>query len=115
MNLLNSSSWVTEFKEHEGRIYSQNGEDGVLLWIFANIGVFNHPPRFVEFGVGDALICNTRFLRQHLGWKGLMMDGSSENLDINLRKEIISETVINDLFAKYHTPSIIDLLSIDVE
>ena len=35
--------------------------------------------------------CNTRFLRQHLGWQGLMMDNSNQNLTINLHRENISE------------------------
>jgi hypothetical protein len=111
----NYSSWVTEFRERECRIYSQNGEDGILLWLFANIGTINHPPRFVEFGVENGIQCNTRFLRHHLGWQGLMMDGSHQNLTINLHRESISAGNINDLLAKYQTPTLIDLLSIDVE
>jgi len=111
----NYSSWVTQFKEHECKIFSQNGEDGILLWLFANIGTINHPPRFVEFGVENGAQCNTRFLRQHLGWQGLMMDGSNQNLAINLQQEMISPENINDLLAKYQTPSLLDLLSIDVE
>jgi hypothetical protein len=108
-------SWVTEFKERECRIYSQNGEDGVLLWIFANIGTVNHPPHFVEFGTESGSQCNTRFLRQHLGWQGLLMDGSHQDASINLHREIITAANINDLFTKYQVPKIVDLLSIDVE
>jgi hypothetical protein len=97
------------------KISSQNGEDGVLLWLFANIGTINCPPRFVEFGVEGGTECITAFLRKHLGWQGLMMDGSNENLNINLRREIITAENINDLLMKYQTPSLLDLLSIDVE
>lgn len=115
-NSANSlSSWITEFREHEIKISSQNGEDGVLLWIFANIGTVNIPPRFVEFGVENGGECNTRFLRHHLGWQGLMMDGSNENPSINLRRERINASNINDLLTKYQTPPVLDLLSIDVE
>ena len=113
--LSNSSSWIIQFRQHERKIYSQNGEDGVLLWLFTHIGIRHYPPYFVEFGVENGLQCNTRFLRQHLDWKGLMMDGSNQNLDTNLHKEIISEKNINDLLTKYQTPSFFDLLSIDVE
>jgi hypothetical protein len=111
----NYSSWITGFREREYSIYSQNGEDGVLLWLFANIGTINRPPLFVEFGVENGVQCNTRFLRQHLGWQGLMMDGSNENLTINLRREKILVGNINGLLAKYQTPPLLDLLSIDVE
>jgi hypothetical protein len=104
-----------EFKSHERKISSQNGEDGILLWIFANIATVNRPPRYVEFGVENGQQCNTRFLREQLGWRGLMMDGGNENPNISLHREIITSRNINDLLAKYDTPSIIDLLSIDVE
>lgn len=114
-SLDDRSSWVTEFREHEFKGYSQNGEDGVLLWVFANIGTINHPPYFVEFGVEGGHQCNTRFLRRHLGWQGLMMDGDYQDSAINLHKEFVTADNINDLLAKYQTPSIIDLLSIDVE
>ncbi|CAF2148687.1 unnamed protein product [Rotaria magnacalcarata] len=110
-----SSNWVTQFQQHEYRIFSQNGEDGILLWIFANIGTLHQPPRFVEFGVQNGKQCNTRFLREHLGWQGLMMDVNNVNLTINLRREMISPKNINDLLAKYDTPSTIDLLSIDID
>ncbi|CAF1490095.1 unnamed protein product [Adineta steineri] len=111
----NHSNWLEQIKQHELRIYSQNGEDGVLLWIFTNIGTINKPPRFVEFGTEKGLECNTRFLRQQLGWQGLMMDGTGDNPEINLHKENITIKNINDLLAKYQTPSLIDLLSIDID
>jgi hypothetical protein len=109
------SSWLRKIHQQEFKIYSQNGEDGVLLWIFANIGTINHPPYFVEFGTENGDECNTRFLRQQLGWQGLMMDGNHEIPYINLHKENITSKNINDLLTKHQTPSLIDLLSIDVE
>ncbi|CAF3921724.1 unnamed protein product, partial [Adineta steineri] len=72
------SNWVQQIKNQELHIHTQNGEDGVLLWIFANIGTINKPPRFVEFGTQEGQQCNTRFLRQQLGWQGLMMDGGHD-------------------------------------
>jgi hypothetical protein len=123
-NTTNSSSenifpvdrtWVKQLSDRELKVYSQNGEDGVLLWIFANIGTANHPPRFVEFGTESGIQCNTRFLRHHVGWQGLMMDGGNDIPAINLHKEMISAKNINDLLAKYQTPVLLDILSIDVE
>jgi hypothetical protein len=110
-----NNTWLREFKEHELHIYSQNGEDGILLWIFANIGTVNKPPFYVEFGAGDGGECNTHFLRDHLGWRGLMMDNSNENHNLNLHREMINASNINELLEKYHTPSTLDLLSIDVD
>ena len=57
---------------HEKKIYSQNGEDGILEFIFSKIGTTN---KFsVEFGVGNGFECNTVYLLEKKDWKGLMMD-----------------------------------------
>ena len=54
------------------KIYSQNGEDGILDFIFSKIGTTN---KFsVEFGVGNGFECNTVYLLEKKGWSGLMMD-----------------------------------------
>lgn len=57
---------------HENKIYSQNGEDGIIKFIFSQIGTTNK--FFVEFGVGNGFECNTVCLLEKKGWKGLMMD-----------------------------------------
>lgn len=97
----------------EKKIFSQNGEDGVIEKIFSTIGVTNQ--FYVEFGVENGKECNTRYLREVCGWSGLMMDGSNENASINLHKEYITAENINELFAKYNVPFDFDLLSIDID
>ena len=42
---------LNEINQHEFKLHSQNGEDGILLHIFSKIGVKNNT--FVELGVGD--------------------------------------------------------------
>lgn len=62
---------------HEKKIYSQNGEDGIIEYVFSKIGTSN---KFsVEFGVGNGFECNTVYLLEKLGWKGLMMDYGSDS------------------------------------
>lgn len=64
---------------HEQKIYSQNGEDGILEYIFSVIGTTNQFS--VEFGVGNGFECNTVYLLEKKGWKGLMMDyGADQNI-----------------------------------
>ncbi len=67
---------------HEKKIYSQNGEDGIIEFIFSVIGVTN---KFsVEFGVGDGFECNTIYLLEKKKWKGLMMDyGAEQQIHLN--------------------------------
>ena len=55
------SRWIKDIKRNEKQVYSQNGEDGVLEYIFQNIGTSNKI--YVEFGTEDAQECNTRYLR----------------------------------------------------
>lgn len=60
-----------DLAHHERKVYSQNGEDGVLEAIFAAIGVTNR--FFVEFGCEDATECNTAFLLEQ-GWQGQLSE-----------------------------------------
>ena len=63
---------IFDINLHEKKIYSQNGEDGILEFIFSKIGTTN---KFsVEFGVGNGFECNTVYLLEKKGWTGLMMD-----------------------------------------
>jgi len=70
---------IFDINLHEEKIYSQNGEDGILEFIFSKIGTTN---KFsVEFGVGNGFECNTVYLLEKKGWTGLMMDyGADQNI-----------------------------------
>ena len=118
---------LLHLQQSEWGKWSQNGEDGLLLWIFSELGMLEYtiggmgqseprvPRFFVEFGVEDGYECNTRFLREEFGWKGLLMDGSHTNASLNLRQEFITAEDINTLFDTYHVPTSIDFLSIDID
>jgi hypothetical protein len=97
---------------YEKKYFSQNGEDGIINKIFETINTTNK--YYVEFGVEDGSECNTKYLRS-IGWSGLMMDGSNENLEIGLHKEYITYDNIISLFNKYNVPKYFDLLSIDID
>ena len=104
---------LTNLQQFEEKIYSQNGEDGILIRLLLLIGSkFNS---YVEFGVEHGAECNSRILREYFGFQGLMMDGDNENDAINLRKEFITETNVLDLFAKYNVSLSFDVLSLDVD
>lgn len=60
----------------EFRCHSQNGEDGILLYIFALIGTTNR--RVVEICAGDGIQCNAANLLVNHGWTGLLLDGDAE-------------------------------------
>jgi len=65
------------FKDVGFRAYSQNEEDGILLFIFSLIGTTNK--RCVEISAEDGIECNTANLILNHGWIGLLCDGSKKN------------------------------------
>jgi hypothetical protein len=69
-NKMNSE--IFDINLHEKKIYSQNGEDGILEYNFSKIGTTNKIS--VEIGVGNGNECNTVNLLEKKGWTGLMMD-----------------------------------------
>ena len=60
------------------RAYSQFGEDGVIQWLIARIPIASR--NFVEFGVEDYRESNTRFLLEHDGWSGLILDAGTAHI-----------------------------------
>jgi hypothetical protein len=61
------------------KVYSQNGEDGIISEIFRRIGATNKT--FVEFGVYDGLESNCHYLLLN-GWRGLWIDGNKKALKV---------------------------------
>jgi len=104
----------SDLQASEKRVYSQNGEDGVIEALFAELGTTNK--YYVEFGSGGGDECNTAWLREQ-GWTGLLMDGmgDSHQRRNDVRQEFITAENINDLFRKYGVPGQYDLLSIDID
>lgn len=112
-------------QQYEYSLLSQNGEDGILRFLFSEIGFGSR--YFVEFGFG-AHQCNSLRLILHENFKGLLMDGSSENCEFFriaaakrgisgveafctfLTRENLEQTI-----AEHGVPAEIDFLSLDVD
>lgn len=102
---------LNDLAPYESRVYSQNGEDGIIEEIFKRIGLDS---KFaVEFGVEDGSECNTKLLRKR-GWRVLQMDGDPGK-GKKIEREYITADNINDLFKKYKVPKNLDFLSIDID
>lgn len=116
------AQWKQFFEKNvkEKKVYSQNGEDGVIQALLERFGSshLQHNKFFVEFGTESVTPSsgemNTRWLRTNLGYKGLLLDGGFENAAVNLHKEFVTPSNIVALFQKYQVPHEFDLLSIDV-
>ncbi len=109
---------------HELKVFSQNGEDGVLAEIFARIGTESR--WFVEFGIGAGLEGNSVLLADVHGWQGLFIEGSDE-LHAQLaykyaafqkvvaRHALVTAENVDELMDGAGVPEVFDLLSIDVD
>jgi GAF domain-containing protein len=75
---VRSGIGLPEFSDVEFRCYSQNGEDGVLLYIFSLLGTTNR--RVVEICAGDGIECNAANLIINHGWQGLLLDGDADQI-----------------------------------
>jgi len=108
----------------ELRLFSQNGEDGVLHAILAAIGDSNK--YFVEFGVGDGWSCNSRLLAEVFDWQGLFIEVDEQEYSalkqrycnsniVRCEKAAVTPSNINELFRSFHVPKDLGVLSIDID
>jgi hypothetical protein len=115
----------SDYRLAEFRVFSQWGEDGIIQFLLKHVPIDR--PIFVEFGVENYTESNTRFLLTNNQWSGLVIDGSSENVDYIRRDQIywasnlkaehsfITKDNINELFLKNGIVGDIGLLSVDID
>jgi hypothetical protein len=117
------------FADVEFRAYSQNGEDGILLYLFSVLGTTNRVA--VEICAGDGIECLAANLVVNHGFNGLLVDGddallaggrafyasnpSTFSLPPTLAQAWIDRETVNDLIAGHGIRGSIDLLSIDLD
>jgi hypothetical protein len=77
-DLARNGIGLPDFSDVEFRCYSQNGEDGILLYIFSLLGTTNR--RVVEICAGDGIECNAANLIINHGWQGLLIDGDTDQV-----------------------------------
>ncbi len=116
-------------RHREFRVFSQNGEDGLLAFIFSEIGVTNR--QFVEFGVDDGRECNCANLAIWFGWSGLMLEGNARAArrardyyaklersgcnSVQVHQAHVTAENINQTILAAGVEGEIDLLSIDID
>jgi hypothetical protein len=106
--------WIKTIKGR--KVFSQNDEDGAIESVFQHIGTTDKV--YVEFGVENCKQCNSRHLREKLGWDtkhSLLMDGGNEIPEINLKKVIFWPDNIIKLFEQFEVEKRFDFLSVDTD
>ena len=79
---------VIYLEETECKIFSQNGEDGIINFLRKSLNIEN--PNFVEIGVGDYSEANTRFLYEIKNSKGTIID-VMDDLENKVKKYFFME------------------------
>jgi len=120
---------LPSFDDVEFRAFSQNGEDGILLFIFALIGMGSR--RSIEICAGDGIQCNTANLIVNHGWTGLLFEGNEHLAQTGrafyaslgdtfchpptIANEWITRENINQLIKTNGFDGAVDLLSLDLD
>jgi methyltransferase FkbM-like protein len=120
-----SGSESPELSDHEFRVFSQWGEDGIIQFLLRHIPIKNKT--FVEFGVEDYTQANTRFLLVNNNWHGLVLDSDSDNIakiknttthsyyDLKAFQAFVTKDNINEILKTHGVVGEIGLLSIDID
>jgi hypothetical protein len=116
-----------DLNAYEFSLYSQNGEDGLILYLLSRIGVTNH--YVVEVGIEDGRQCNSANLTRSFGWRACLIEASDswhtkaeaylvqsgQSERISLLHATAKPDNIHDLLSSANLPAQIDVLSIDID
>ncbi len=125
LEALLASNVSNSLKDHEFKVFSQWGEDGILQWIVDHIDIKNKT--FIEFGVEDFRESNCRYLMMSRGWSGFVLDGAESNVRAihraywNWRYDLVAVSAfvtrenVEELLSKSGFDSDIGILSVDID
>jgi hypothetical protein len=122
-------SQVERLRASELQIWSQNGEDGILLELFGEIGPATRTT--IEFGVQDGRECNSANLILSFAWSGLLMDADASSVEaaktyyhsersvpperLQIQQQWITAENVDAVIERAGFHGEMDLLSIDVD
>lgn len=114
-------------KDAEFRVFSQFGEDGLIQYITNRLRLDERLRSFVEFGVENFSEANCRFLMVKDNWRGLVIDGSENNIKQVRRDrffwrhqlvavaQFIDKENINEVISASGFTGEIGILSVDID
>jgi hypothetical protein len=115
---------MRDLAHYELKVFSQNGEDGVLAEIIRRSGAPG--TFFIEFGAGYGVENNCAVLADLLGWRGLFIDAADAEYAglqhkygpsrrVCVLQALITPESIDELLAANDVPAEPDVMSIDVD
>jgi hypothetical protein len=125
LSKLNASQVSRDLQDHEFRVFSQWGEDGIIQFLINAVDIKHKT--FIEFGVEDFSESNCRFLLVKDNWRGFVIDGSARNIkrltrapyfwrhDLKAVNAFITKDNINELLSQSEFDEDLGLLSVDID
>jgi hypothetical protein len=125
LSTLGENRNSTDLRDHEFKVFSQWGEDGIIQYLCRSIAIENRT--FIEFGVEDFTESNCRFLLMKDNWSGFVIDGSADNIKklkgsyyywkyrIDAIDAFITRENINELLARSGFDDDLGILSVDID
>jgi hypothetical protein len=122
---INEKKESRNLRDYEFKVFSQWGEDGILQRLVKVVEIKNRT--FIEFGVEDFFESNCRYLLMKDNWSGLVIDGSSSNMNrlkgsyffwkhhLIAVDAFITRDNINDLLARSAFDEDLGILSVDLD
>ena len=122
---LNRNKSSKNIQDYEFKVFSQNGEDGIIQFLIQNTEIKNKI--FVEFGVETYKEANTKFLLLNNGWSGLIIDGDKDAMekiassdlhwkyDLKSIGNFITKDNINEIIKSAGIEGELGLLSVDID
>lgn len=127
-DMLRRDEPLPRLEDTEFKVFSQNGEDGIIVFLLAVVG-WEHR-RFLEIGIQDGWECNGANLAKHLFWDGWFVEGSpghaalarqhyqwdpaTHDRDIVVIDANVTRDNVNELLAAHGVRNV-DLFSLDID
>lgn len=113
----------SDLTRYELSVFSQNGEDGVLVEMLNRVGVGQR--FFVEFGIEDGTQGNCVLLADILGWAGLFIESDPGDhallnhkyagTDVTVLCDLVCADRFTSILSAAGVPEEFDVLSIDID
>ena len=117
---------IDNIQQVELKVFSQNGEDGIIDYLLTKLKLIPHSTNFIEIGVGDYRESNTRFIYNQFHSKGVIIDCINDmkkkvkphvNLwkgDLRICNSFINSNNINEILEK-NCDFDVDVFSLDID
>lgn len=116
---------IKNLNQVELKIFSQNGEDGIIDYLLESLSI--QKPKFIEIGVGDYSEANTRYIFETRSPKGLIIDCNDQlkkkvekNIklwkgDLKIIEAFVNSKNILKILSLSNFKNKIDLFSLDID